>query len=208
MRISTPSALPISLGKPALPQCEQSERWYAVHTHPNREMIARSHLLEQGFKPFLPRYAKTVRHARQLKTVMAPLFSRYLFVALDLGRHRWRSVNGTRGVSTLVMQDGLPTPVARGAVEALLERSNDAQILGFDELRPGQSVRVVAGPFAEQIGVLERLSGPERVRLLLDMMHGQISVELGRAEVAPRRPPPSGSRGGTGGVSATATEIS
>jgi transcriptional antiterminator RfaH len=164
------------------------ERWYAVHTHPNRETIAGRHLLQQGFKAFVPRYAKQVRHARQCKAVMAPLFPRYLFVALDLRRHRWRSVNGTRGVATLVMQNGLPTPVAAGAVEALLERSGDDEVVKLDELRPGQSVRVVAGPFAEQIGVLQRLSGPERVRLLLEMMHGQISIELTRADVAPRWP--------------------
>ncbi len=172
--------------KPALPQCDPSERWYAVHAQPNREAIAQFHLLQQGFKTFMPRHAKCVRHARRIRSVMAPLFPRYLFVALDLRRHRWRSINGTRGVSSLLMQEGLPAPVANGAVEALLACCGDDEVLCFEDLRPGQTLRVVAGPFAKQIAVLERLSGPERVRVLLGMMNGQISVELARGDVVPR----------------------
>ncbi len=161
------------------------ERWYAVFAHPNHEAGAQIHLRQQGFKTFLPRYAKHIRHARQAKTVMAPLFPRYLFVALDLRRHRWRSVNGTRGVVSLVMQDGFPAPVAIGAVEAIFASCDDDDVMRLDDLRPGQNVRVVDGPFAERIGILERLTGPERVRVLLGMMHGQVSVELARCAVAP-----------------------
>ncbi len=166
------------------PRCA-SDRWYAVFAHPNHEAGAQIHLRQQGFKTFLPRYAKCVRHARQVKTVMAPLFPRYLFVALDLRRDRWRSVNGTRGVVSLVTQDGAPAAVAIGAVEALRASCDDDGVMTFEDLRPGQSVRVTTGPFAEQIGVLERLSGPERVRVLLGMMHGQVTVDLARCAVEP-----------------------
>src|SRR5687768_12928093 len=59
-------------------------RWYVVFTQPNREFHAQMQLAAQGFRSFVPRYRKTVRHARKLKTVSAPFFPRYLFVALDL----------------------------------------------------------------------------------------------------------------------------
>ena len=66
------------------------ERWFVVHTLPHRESGAKGHLENQGYRTFLPRRWKTRRHARKLETVLAPLFPRYLFIALDLNRDRWR----------------------------------------------------------------------------------------------------------------------
>src|SRR2546425_10203415 len=75
------------------------ERWYAVHTLPQREAYAQGHLRNQRFATFLPKRRKTVRHARKLRAIEAAFFPRYLFVVLDLARDQWRSVNGTYGVS-------------------------------------------------------------------------------------------------------------
>jgi Transcription termination factor nusG len=48
-------------------------RWYAVHTQPNREGRAKNQLENQAYEVFLPRRLKTVRHARKLTNVAAPL---------------------------------------------------------------------------------------------------------------------------------------
>ena len=47
-----------------------SERWYAVHTLPQREAIARMHLKNQAFRTFFPRFEKTVRHARKTRRTL------------------------------------------------------------------------------------------------------------------------------------------
>jgi hypothetical protein len=41
-------------------------RWYAVHTQPLRELRAKCHLENQAYEVFLPRWLKTVRHARRV----------------------------------------------------------------------------------------------------------------------------------------------
>src|SRR5580704_3146193 len=88
--------------------------WYAVYTKPRRELRAQVQLSIQGFRTFLPRFRKTVRHARKLMTVSAPFFDRYLFVALDLDHDRWRSINGTFGVTGLVANRTGPIPLPPG----------------------------------------------------------------------------------------------
>src|SRR5262244_81166 len=97
----------------------EGERWYAVHTLPFAEARAERHLQRQEFRTFQPKRHKTIRHSRKLSTVEAPFFPRYLFIVLDLSRHQWRSVNGTIGVSRLVMRGDQPHPVPPGVVEAL-----------------------------------------------------------------------------------------
>jgi transcriptional antiterminator RfaH len=155
-------------------------RWYLVRTLTNREAFAAAHLERQGFAVFLPRQPKTVRHARRIRTSLAAYFPGYLFVTLDLARQRWRSINGTLGVSHLIGAGDRPTPVPKGVVEALIEAADELSVLAGPPLQAGQRVRIVAGAFADQLAVIERLDDAGRVRVLLEIVSGQVAVTLAR----------------------------
>src|SRR5215470_3263698 len=123
---------------------EGNQRWYLVHTPPHCERRAQLHLGAQGFRTHFPTIEKTIRHARQLRTIRAPLFPRYLFLILDLGRDRWLSVWGTIGVSSLFTCAGRPVPVPEGIVETLVENSAEATMPPFTSgLTTGQAVRIL-----------------------------------------------------------------
>jgi transcriptional antiterminator RfaH len=162
-----------------------NERWFLVHTLPKSEWKAELHLGAQGFRTYLAQIQKTIRHARQLRTVRAPLFPRYLFVMLDLQRDRWLSVRSTIGVSCLFTQDGRPVPVPHGIVESLIEQC-DGKVTRLDTgLVKGQHVRLLSGPFADFVGTLERLDEAGRVQVLLEMMGTSVPVTLHRSALAP-----------------------
>lgn len=163
-------------------QPAQGERWYVAHTRPRQEAVAQAQLGRQGFHTYLPWMAKTVRHARRIRHVKAPAFSRYIFVRVDVTRDRWRSINGTIGVAGLIMSETMPLPVPEGIVEALLSYTDPLGNLSFDrDLQPGQSVRLKNGPFAEAIGRLQSLDGKDRARVLLEIMNSEVSVTLQRS---------------------------
>jgi len=153
--------------------------WFAVNIRPQCERIAVVNLERQGFCSFLPVRLKTVRHARQFRTVVAPLFPGYLFVSLDMARDRWRSVNSTYGVTGLVMGGDQPARVPPGIVEALVALSAERGVVRLDRgLRLGQRVKLLAGPFTDLIGTLERLDDQGRVRVLLEMMGTTVPVAM------------------------------
>ena len=161
------------------------ERWYLVHTLPKKEQQAELQLRAQGFRPYLPLMWRTIRHARQLRTVRRPLFPRYLFVILNPKRDPWLSVRSTIGVSYLISSDSGPIPVPVGVVESLIKHSkNNLSLLGGD-LAKGQTVRIMLGPFAEFVGTLDKLDDNGRVRVLLDMMGTAVPVALHRSALAP-----------------------
>jgi transcriptional antiterminator RfaH len=163
-----------------------SERWFAVHTLPFAEMRAELQLRRQMFRTFQPKRHKTVRHARKLRNVEAPFFPRYLFVVLDLDRHQWRKVNGTFGVSRLVMRGERPHPVPAGVVEALIASADAHGILQLGRtLQIGDTVRMLAGPFAEQLAILDDMDDAGRVRVLLDILGRQVAVSTGCNDVIP-----------------------
>lgn len=162
------------------------ERWFAARTHPYRESSAQFNLQRLGFGAFFPRVRRTVRHARKLRNVLAPLFPGYLFVILDLSRDRWRSVNGAIGVASLIMGTEQPIPVPRGVVEALIAgRGGSGTVCLDQDLAIGQMVRILSGPFAQALCRLEHLDDRGRVCVLLEIMGGQVAAYLDRSALGP-----------------------
>jgi transcriptional antiterminator RfaH len=160
---------------------EEHPHWYVAHTHPHAEAKATAHLSRQGFDVYFPRYIKRRRHARRIETVPAPLFPRYLFVAIDLNAQRWRSIFSTVGVSRLVCNGEDPSPVPVGIVEALKNREDANGFIQLD-CRPrfhvGDKIRVLDGAFTACLGLFEGMAERERIAILLDLLGRKVRVVL------------------------------
>jgi transcriptional antiterminator RfaH len=155
--------------------------WYVVHTQMNAEMKAARNLLRQGFDIYLPKFLKRRSHARKVEKVAAPLFPRYLFVCVDITAQRWRSIQSTFGVSHFVSNGPSPTPVA-GNVLRLLKAREDAN--GFIQLDqrpkfvPGEKVRVLSGPFSDNLALFDGMGDRDRVAILLDLLGRKVRVSI------------------------------
>ena len=159
----------------------EGARWFVVQTHGHCEAKAAHHLARQGFETYLPRYLKRRRHARRVDVVPAPLFPRYLFIAIDMGAQRWRAVQSTIGVARLVCHGDKPAPVGEHIVEAMRRREDEAGFVRIERRAPfaqGDKVRVLAGAFAEALGLFEGVSDSDRVAILLDLLGRKVRVML------------------------------
>ncbi len=166
----------------------QGARWYVVHTQPQHERRAELNLQRQGFATYLPRYLRIRRHARKAETVARPLFPRYLFVALDMARDRWRAIHSTFGVCQLVLAGDEPAPVPEGVVEAIQARegADGFVTLGLPAgLRPGSQVRLVDNIFANSRGVIDRIADDRRVAVLLELLGREVRVFVAAGSVRP-----------------------
>ena len=158
-----------------------SSRWYVVRTLARQEIIAEMHLNRQGFKTFLPRIVATLRHARKLERRKIALFPRYEFVMLDVERQRWRSVNGTFGVESLLMISDRPAAVPTAVVDELLAAADHEGVIDSDHgLTPGSRIRLVDGPFFGALGTLIKLNENGRVDLLLQLVNGSVRVNVAK----------------------------
>jgi transcriptional antiterminator RfaH len=156
-------------------------RWFVAHTQPHAEAKATSHLSRQGFETYFPRYLKRRRHARRVDIIAAPLFPRYLFVAVDIAAQRWRSIYSTVGVARLVCTGDDPTAVPDGIVEALKSREDADGFIKLDYRQPfraGDKIRVLDGAFASCLGLFEGMAERERIAILLDLLGRKVRVVL------------------------------
>ncbi len=162
----------------------RDERWYVVQALARREPIAKMRLAAQGDRIFLPQMIKTVRQARKMRQARVAVFPGYLFVALNPLKDRWRSINGTIGVARMIMANEGPAPVPRGIVESLASYLDNQGICRFDrDLKEGQQVRIVSGPFAHLIGQIATLDGKGRARVLLKIMSNEIVTTLDQSSL-------------------------
>ena len=166
------------------------ERWYVVYTQAHAEERALWHLCNQGFKCFLPKFMKLRRHARRSVMALEPLFPRYLFTWFDSGRMRWRSINGSRGVVSLLMQQSSPIAVAPGVVEDLMTSADKNAVIPAAALKllsSGLKVRLGSGAFEGQFAEVEELAenGMARVRLLMALLGQHATLHVPAYAIEP-----------------------
>jgi transcriptional antiterminator RfaH len=159
-----------------------STRWYVVQTHPHAEAKAASHLARQGFTVYLPRYSKRRHHARKVETIAAPLFPRYLFVAVDMVTRRWRAIRSTVGVAHLLCRGDEPASVCGDVVAELRRRENDrglVRLRAVPAFAAGDRIRIADGAFSDCLGLVEGMNDSERVAVLLDLLGRKVRVVIG-----------------------------
>lgn len=163
------------------------KHWYPVQLRPNGLNMAERNLARQGIKILVPVFHERKRRAGSAPvTRRKPLFPGYIFARLPDMPRWFRSVNGTRGVSRLIIGNPLtPQALPAGFMAGLIERcSADGTLLqSRDDLAIGDRVRVVAGPFADQVSSIEEMSGHERVTLLISLMGQSARLQVPRTRL-------------------------
>jgi transcriptional antiterminator RfaH len=161
--------------------------WYAVHAKPRQEAVAEINLQRQGFETYAPKIQVRKRKRDKWVKAVEPLFPRYLFIQVDPEQHSLAPVRSTLGVAGLVRFGQLLRPVPDTVISYLKQMENpETHQYHADEWphKPGDSVQVLAGPFAGLPAVFQAASGEDRAMLLIDLLGRQNSVVVGMAELA------------------------
>ena len=163
-------------------------RWFAARSKPKQEELALVNLARQGFDAFLPRVRRppSPKAKRSPKLALGPLFPGYVFVALDVGRERWRAVNSTLGILHLVRFGETPAALPEGLVERMRALSNAQGLVApQNALVIGQTAKIVGGAFDGWIGQVQSVAdSQQRVVLLVELMSRSTMLAVPRDNIA------------------------
>lgn len=190
-------------GQAGSPSRPAARRWYVIRAKPRRERFVRDQLQGQGLEVFYP--AVRVHPVNPRAATERAYFPGYLFVRADLeavGANKLRWLPAAVG---LLEFGGDPAVVPEALVSQLQRRVASIQAAGglvFADLQRGDAIQITSGPFAGYEAIFDlRLKGADRVRVLLDLLRRQVSVELDSGSIRklrtraaepkkPRRPAP------------------
>jgi transcriptional antiterminator RfaH len=151
--------------------------WAVARLAPHQERLALNHLARAGFATYLPRLREWRRsHGRKIE-VRPPLFPGYCFFVIEA---QWHAARWSIGVIGLIMDGVRPARVADQIIDDLRQRERNGliELASPPKFKPGDPVRVTAGPFVGHLGLYAGMKPRERVEILLQLLGAEQRVEL------------------------------
>ena len=158
--------------------------WYVLHTKSRHEKVVNGQLLQKSIQVYLP--LVTVRSKRRDRKLMIriPLFPGYMFVNTDLQPSSHLEIVKTIGAVRLLGNKQGPLAVADETIESLqiMVDSNHPVSTG-QQLKKGDRIMVVHGPFAGVVGTFFRYRGKGRVIVNIEALGQYAGVEVDEEDI-------------------------
>ncbi|WP_283587805.1 transcription termination/antitermination protein NusG [Limosilactobacillus viscerum] len=168
------------------------KRWYVLHTYAGYENRVKSNLESRaqsmGMQDYIFRVVvaeETVREVKdgKAKEVVENTFPGYVLVEMIMTDQAWYIARNTPGVTGFLGSHGggsKPTPLLPEEVERIIKRMGADITVSDIDVKEGDTVKVIAGPFADLTGkVTEVDHEKQKLKVNVEMFGRETSAELG-----------------------------
>ncbi|MCL4467077.1 MAG: transcription termination/antitermination protein NusG [Chloroflexi bacterium] len=166
----------------------ENKEWFVIHTYSGYENKVKTNLehriqtmdmQNRVFQVVVPVEDEIEIKDGQRRTVQRKIFPGYVLVEMAMSDESWYVVRNTPGVTGFVGSGNKPVPLREDEVKAILKQMRVEAPRIKVAFSKGQSVRIVDGPFADFIGVVDDLSYEKgKVRVLVSFFGRETPVEL------------------------------
>jgi transcription termination/antitermination protein NusG len=167
---------------------EDGSAWYAVHCYSGQENKVKTNLEQRIetmgmagkiLKVIVPTEDEIEVRDGKRKTIKRQVFPGYVLVQMNMSEESWFVVRNTPGVTRFIGMGNRPQPLGPQEVNVLLGRMEAEAPKIKVNFRPGQKVRITDGPFADFIGVVDKID-TERAKVvaLVSFFGRETPVEL------------------------------
>lgn len=173
---------------------KREPQWYAVHTYSGYEEAVARYLRQRVeslsmedkiFEVVVPTEKRIKVRSGKRQTTEEKIYPGYVLVKMVLGDDSWYVVRNTPRVTGFVGPDNTqPTPLSKAEVESILTRmGNDVSKYRVD-LRIGDLVKVIDGPFKEYDGKVSEVDEERgRIKVLVPVFGRDTAIELDSLQV-------------------------
>lgn len=169
-------------------------QWFAVHTYAGYEDAVARYLkqrvdsLEMNdkiFKIIVPKERSIKIRSGKRVTIEEKIYPGYVLVQMVMEPDSWYVVRNTPRVTGFVGSDSTnPTPLSFEEVESLMARMGDTEPKVRFDIKIGETVRIIDGPFKDYDGkVAEVDEGRGRVKVMIPVFGRDTAVELDSLQI-------------------------
>jgi transcriptional antiterminator NusG len=168
--------------------------WYAVQTYSGYEEAVTRYLKQRVeslsasdkiFNVLVPKEKKIKVKSGRRQTIEEKIYPGYVLVDMILTEYTWYVVRNTPRVTGFVGPDNTkPTPLSKAEVDALIARMGKDESKFNVDLRVGDLVKIIDGPFKEYDGKVSEVDEERnRVKVLVPIFGRDTAVELDSLQV-------------------------
>lgn len=164
------------------------KRWYVVHTYSGHEnkvkvnlekRIEFMNMSEKIFRVEVPQKSVTRMKDGKRTEREEKIFPGYVLVEMILDEDSWYVVRHTTGVTKFVGSGKRPTPAKDSEIKRIIYKSQAHTTKVELDVKVGDKVRIVSGPFAEFIGdITEVYPDKSKLRAMVSIFGRETPVEL------------------------------
>ena len=166
----------------------QKKRWYVVHTYSGHEnkvkvnlekRIEYMNMGEKIFRVEVPQKTITQVKGGKKTEKEEKIFPGYVLVEMIMDDDSWYVVRHTAGVTKFVGSSKKPIPARDSEIKKIIHRgASTVQKIELD-VKVGDKVRIISGPFAEFIGdIAEVYPDKSKLRAMVSIFGRETPVEL------------------------------
>jgi transcription termination/antitermination protein NusG len=173
----------------------EGSKWYVIHTYSGYETKVKTNLehriesmqmQDKIYQVVVPSETSIEMKNGKRQPVTHKMFPGYVLVNMielkdgDKGSNEaWFAVRNTPGVTSFVGAENKPIPLLDREVKQILKQTEADAPKVKPTFTRGQNVRIIDGPFAEFIGVVDEVSTERnKVKVLVSFFGRETPVEL------------------------------
>ena len=167
---------------------EPKKRWYVVHVYSGHEnkvkvnlekRIEYMNMGEKIFRVEVPQKTITQVKGGKKSEKEEKIFPGYVLVEMIMDDDSWYVVRHTAGVTKFVGSSKKPIPAKDSEIKKIIHRGqSQVQKIELD-VKVGDKVRIISGPFAEFIGdISEVYPDKSKLRAMVSIFGRETPVEL------------------------------
>ena len=169
-------------------------QWYAIHTYAGYEEAVARYLKQRVeslgmekkiFNIIVPKEKKIRVKGGRRTSIEEKIYPGYVLVEMVLAEDSWYVVRNTPRVTGFVGTDNTtPTPLSKEEVESLLARMGREESRFNVDLRVGDAVKVIGGPFKDYDGKVAEIDEEKgRVKVMVPIFGRDTAVDLDSLQV-------------------------
>jgi len=169
------------------------KRWYVVHTYSGYEDKVKANLEkrinlmgmeDKIFHVLVPVENVIEVRNKKKRITQKKVFPGYIIVEMILTDETWNLVRNTPGVTRFVGSGGKPEPLSDEEVERILQQISGETPKTKVDLKKGDSVKIIAGPFSDQMGTVQEIDiDREKVKVSIIFFGRETPVEVSFSDI-------------------------
>ena len=163
------------------------KNWYVVNTYASHEnkvkdnierRIESMNMQDYIFRVVVAEYEEPVKKDGVLtgKFKTKNMYPGYIFIEMIMSDEAWYVVRNTPGVTGFIGSSGKgakPFPVSTQEIETVLKRVGMGESTSSSEYKVGDTIKILNGPFADQISVIEEVDTEKNLVTIKTVIFGR-----------------------------------